>query len=572
MKTRIDTWLVAITTLVLVGGLATPALAVHFESTLLETRLEEARSENAGNEDSGNENSEDSPPEPGLELIETEPEEIVIPRIDIPEIQAQLPVLPVWNDAQRLELVDALLDASSHGFPAQDALALSLMDDTGTLAERQDAANAAYLRLASWLRFGLMDQETRLPRRYTAGEGQVLIDNLEQALRGEAGVTAALTAMQPPVRDYDLLRAEMVRLQSVRPIWTGIDPGEALLPGMDGPRVDQLRARLSAEGLLRAHWQPGDVFDAVLDTAVRRFQGRVNLAPTGRVDRDTLRQLNMTPEDRMAQLRLNLEQRRWRSRDLGDRHIWVNLADFRLEAWSNGQLERVHQVMVGREASSTPEFSEEMQYLVINPWWGIPGGAARARFRSIRRNPGLVREYGFRLSDGQGYPISVYDIDWSRWGTRSWNYRIAQPPGPDNPLGEIKFIFPNRHNVYIHDTIERSEFIRTRRDFSAGCIRVEDPFALAEWVLNGQDGWTEESVTETAAGRNPRVVWLDQRLPVHLSYWTVVGDDEGGVRYLNDLYDRDEASMRGLVAVFDSLSRETGNENYVGQSPVTALH
>ena len=227
--------------------------------------------------------------------------------------------------------------------------------------------------------------------------------------------------------------------------------------------------------------------------------------PNGLMDSDTLRQLNISPEHRMAQLRVNMEQRRWRSRDLGRRHLWINLADFKLQAWEDGELVREHQVMVGREYSSTPEFSEMMSYLVLNPRWGVPGGLAASRFRSIRRNPSVMRTEGYSISNTDGERVALREVDWGRWG-RGWPYRLSQAPGPTNPMGEIKFIFPNAHNVYLHDTTAREDFGLTRRDLSAGCIRVQDPMALAAWVLESQADWPRSRIDETAAGNAPRVV------------------------------------------------------------------
>ena len=371
---------------------------------------------------------------------------------------------------------------------------------------------------------------------------------------GRHAAAQAIEESVPTVRDYDVLRLEMMRVRAVTPIWTAVSSGPSLSLGDRGPRVDQLRTRLTSEGLLDAAWQEGDPYDLRLETAVRRYQGRTNLAPSGRMDQVTLRQLNLPPDRRIGQLMANLEQRRWRTRELGRRHIWVNLADFRLEAWEDGQLVREYDVMVGSQASSTPEFSEDMQYIVLNPWWGLPAGSARPRFQSFRRNPGLVREYGFQIYNQAGAPVSVYEIDWSRWGD-DWPYRMSQPPGPTNPMGEVKFIFPNRHNVYIHDTTERDQFVRTRRDFSAGCIRVRDPLAMADWVLAGQDGWDRARIDQVAAGSSPTVVWLDNRLPVHIAYWTVVGDPGGNVRYLNDLYRRDGSVIDSYLAAYEIESR-----------------
>ena len=459
-----------------------------------------------------------------------------------------------WSAPNIDSLVVALFDAESHGLPSLAAIAQQLGDSESVLSgsARSDLATQAYLRYGGWLRYGLIDAETLESRRLGETEIGELLSSMNAALR-DGAIARSLEDLAPPVDDYPGLRMEMRRLAAFRPIWTGIDEGAALGLGDIGPRVEQLRARLSSEGLYSDTWLAGSAYDTLLRTSVRRFQGRVNLTPTGLMDSDTLEQLNITPEHRLAQLRANMEQRRWRSRDLGRKHLWVNLADFRLQAWEDGQLVREHQVMVGREYSSTPEFSEMMSYIVLNPRWGVPGGLAYSRFRAIRRNPSVMRTQGYRISSANGARVSLRDVDWSRWG-RGWPYRLSQAPGPTNPMGEVKFIFPNAHNVYLHDTTHRDEFGLTRRDLSAGCIRVQDPLALAEWVLGSQDNWSRSLIDETVAGNSPRVVWLDEQVPVHIAYWTVVADRDGDVRYLNDLYGRDGRVMRAFGLAFDAPS------------------
>lgn len=501
------------------------------------------------------------------DTLDPEAQALIDGEVLVEEVEPEVDLLPMpgreaWSEASLQSLALALFEAPSHGLPSLDDMAFRLADSRLDHRDRVDLAETAYLRFGGWLRYGLVDQETREVRVLRNAETNVLIEALGDGL-GAQDLAATLSAFEPQVRDYEILRHEMTRLLALQPIWPRIDAGESLETGANGDRVDQLRRRLAAEGLYRGNWQEGDVFDARLETAVRRFQGRVNLSPTGRMDQSTLRQLNILPEERIAQLRTNMEQRRWRERELGRRHIWVNIADYRLEAWEDGELVREHQVMVGRAASSTPEFSDEMEYLVLNPWWGVPGNSARSRFRSIRRNPNVVDYYGFRIFDGSGQAIPHWDIDWSRWNNR-WPYRLSQAPGPRNPMGEVKFIFPNRHNVYIHDTTERDQFVRTQRDFSAGCIRVQDPMALAEWVLAGQDGYSRSRIDEVAAGNSPTVVWLDERIQVHIAYWTVVGDDDGGVRFLNDLYRRDGALIAAYRAAYDSYQPDA--------SAVAAIH
>ncbi|WP_417493891.1 L,D-transpeptidase family protein [Maricaulis sp.] len=472
-----------------------------------------------------------------------------------------------WSETAIEQLAITLFDAPSHGLPSLDDTAGLLLDRTVPLERRAGLATEAFFRFGGWLRYGLTDAETHELNVLDETERAELGAALNRALASDR-VGEALNALAPDIGGYQILRAEMLRLMALQPIWPGIDPGPSLAIGDQGERVDQLRARLAAVGLYRETWQAGDAFDVRLETAVRRYQGRANLSPSGQMDQATLRHLNITPRQRLAQLRVNLEQRRWQSRDPGQRHIRVNLADFTLEAWEDGQVARRHEVMIGRQVSSTPEFSEDMQYVVLNPWWGIPGGLARTRFQSFRRNPGLAAQLGFRIYDAQGQQISVYEIDWSRWG-RDWPYRMSQPPGSSNPMGEVKFIFPNSHNVYIHDTTERDRFSETRRDFSAACVRVRDPLVLAEWVLSRQEGWDGDEIERVAAGNTPTVVWLDDRIPVHINYWTVVGDADGEVRYLNDLYHRDGAVIRQFELAWSQVTG-SGSERFAGRSGAAA--
>lgn len=490
-----------------------------------------------------------------------------------PEPQVPLRSMPArsaWTEAHIDALAGQLFEAPSHGLPSLDDTAFTLSNPSIALAERVTIAERAFMRFGGWLRFGLVDQDSRETRRLSNAERNILIESLSVALNN-GDFAAVFADFAPRVRDYEILRREMIRLTTLQPIWPSIDAGASLSLGDSGMRVDQLRARLVAEGLYPGRWEEGDAFDMRLETAVRRFQGRVNLAPTGRMDQNTLRQLNVQPQARIAQLRANMEQRRWRDRELGRRHIWVNIADFNLEAWEDGALVREHQVMVGSTGSSTPEFSDLMEYLVINPWWGVPTGSAQSRFRSIRRNPNVAAYHGFRVFDASGQAVRPYEIDWSRWGG-SWPYRMSQAPGPTNPMGEVKFIFPNRYNVYIHDTTERDQFVRTRRDFSAGCIRVQDPFDLAEWILDGQDGYDRARLNEVAAGNSPDVVWLDEQLPVHIAYWTVVGDSDGEVRYLNDLYRRDSGLISAYMAAFNAFQPDQSEVAAVYESLEAALH
>ncbi|MHA6289130.1 L,D-transpeptidase family protein [Maricaulis sp. CAU 1757] len=471
----------------------------------------------------------------------------------------------LWNDDALRDLALALSEAATHGLPDMTGIAVRLHHERLDREARARLATQAFYLYAGWLEFGVLDGQSMRPRELSVDEQATLAARLGGALRG-GSMRQVIAESMPRVSDYDALRRELVRMRTMPPIWPFVEPGPSLGLGDSGERVDQVRARLTATGLLTPDWREGEPFDVRLETAVRRYQGRANLDPNGRVDAATLRQLNVAPGDRLRQLRANLEQRRWRTRQLGERHIWVNLADFRLEAWEDGVLARVHEVMVGKQVSSTPEFSDEMEYLVLNPWWNLPSGLARPRFQSFRRNPGLAEARGFRIYNSSGTPVSIYELDWSRWGN-GWPYRLSQPPGEGNPMGEVKFMFPNAHNIYIHDTIERDQFYRTRRDFSAGCIRVQNPLELAEWVLSREAGWSRERIDAVVAGSSPTVVRVESHIPVHIAYWTVVADAAGEVRYLHDLYRRDPALQDALSAALEAA--DTAVAGLLNSGPAT---
>jgi len=362
----------------------------------------------------------------------------------------------------------------------------------------------------------------------------------------EHGITGndpspALTGGDQDDPDYSRLRAELIAVTAAPDAPGLIGAGATLQRGDRGARVDALRARLHELGLLSDPGRPGDAFDAALESALMRFQARRNLAADGRAGAVTVRELDAGADRRVDQLRANLERWRWLPADLGERHIRVNIADYRLEAWSNGRVERVHETQIGKTYASTPVFSEAMSIVEINPWWLTPGGLGSRWVSTFRRNPGYAYSQGYHLVDlDTGERVNAYTVDWT--GRR---FRVIQEPGPTNAMGEVKFLFPNRHNVYIHDTPHRDVFALSRRDDSAGCVRVRDPRALAVWVLGGE-GWSAADVREAFEAERTVRVRLQNEIPVHILYFTAVTDRLGRVRFVHDVYGRDQRLIDAL--------------------------
>ena len=364
-----------------------------------------------------------------------------------------------------------------------------------------------------------------------------------------------LEGLSPSHPDYMALRRELVRRHTLMRAHTAIPTGPAPELGDSGERVDALRVRLYQEGLLAGLEATGIPFNSRLRTALTRFQARHNLAADGVLGPATLRELNAPPRHRLDQIRANLERWRWVARNLGERHIRVNLADYRLEAWSGGQLERVHRSMIGRGYSRTPVFSEDMTFIEINPVWYTPTGLGAPWLRRFRTDPSYALASGFRLVDqSTGAVITPYQADWI-----NGRYRVIQLPGSSNSMGEVKFMFPNIHNIYIHDTPERTLFDNVQRNESSGCVRVDEPRELAWWVLQGEDGWTREAMEDAFGGGRTRRVWLRHRIPVHILYFTAVSDRFGEVRFIHDIYDRD-------AALIDALNADLRGEPAVSES------
>jgi murein L,D-transpeptidase YcbB/YkuD len=459
------------------------------------------------------------------------------------------------------DLLIAVRSAASHGLdPADYHLALlEAADPQQADLELDQLATDAYLTLAAHLLSGRLDPVTIEPDWTAARRGRDLVAYLQGALANGA-VAESLEALAPDQPGYQALREALARYQAIAAEggWPAINAGATLHPGDRGLRVAQLRARLEATGDIAA-LVPGpdatatpadpEFFDPALDAAVRTFQHSASLDPDGNVGALTLAQLNTSADQRVEQIRANMERWRWLPEDLGRRHIRVNIADYSLEARNDGVVEQAHDVIVGRLYRRTPVFSGSMTYFVVNPWWETPPSlASRDKLPAFRADPDAVARLGFQVIDRSGSLVDPATIDWATVPASNFPYRLRQSPGPLNALGEVKFMFPNAHNVYLHDTPTRGLFAQTRRDFSSGCVRVRDPLLLAEWVAAESPAITPAQLRTIAAGDEETRIPLARSIPVHILYWTAVLDSQTGVRFVNDVYDRDT----GLIAALDS--------------------
>lgn len=409
-----------------------------------------------------------------------------------------------------------------------------------------------FLIYGSHLLSGRVDPETIHTRWLVKGREEDLAGLLQAALE-KKDVGTALEGLLPEYPEYAGLREALQEYRAIaeRGGWPPVPEGPTLHANERDTRVVALRARLIASGDLGTDEAADpEILDDRMEQAVRRFQGRHGLVEDGAVGPATLAALNVPVEDRIRQIELNMERWRWLPDDLGRRYILVNTADFSLEIVEEGESVLVMRVVAGKKARRTPVLSAKMTYLVLNPYWHVPHRiAVRDILPKVKKDPGYLDQQGIRVFESWeefAPEIPSETIDWSSITRQNFLFKLRQDSGPRNALGRVKFMFPNKFAIYLHDTPSRYMFKRKRRDFSSGCIRVEDPIDLAYYVLRGNPKWTREEILSAIETGETRIVWLPEPIPVHVLYWTAWVDRQGAVHFRRDVYDRDGPLERAL--------------------------
>lgn len=325
--------------------------------------------------------------------------------------------------------------------------------------------------------------------------------------------------------------------------WPLVSPGAKLKLGDQGERVAFLRHRLARSSDLEPASVGGDLFDSLLDVAVRRFQLRHGLQMDGVVGANTMAALNIPAAARTRQLELNRERWQLLLGDLGKRDIVVNIPAYALAVLEEGRSVLDMRVIVGKPDRRTPVFSGEIRTLVLNPYWTVPHLiAVKDILPHVRKEPGYLRRLGIRVLQGWdagAQEIDSMGIDWRHVPVGHFPYRLRQDPGPHNALGQVKFVFLNPYGVFMHDTPSRNLFNLDRRSLSSGCIRIEKPLELATYLLHGTKLGSIESLKVALASAHAKAVELPAPVPIHLIYLTAWGDETGTVNFRPDIYDQD---------------------------------
>lgn len=379
------------------------------------------------------------------------------------------------------------------------------------------------------------------------------VDVSEQLTRAltQSSLSEYLKAIEPQSDDYQSLKEYLVLLASEEaPAWPTLEVKPSIKPNMADTRVASIAERLVFWGDLSAEWNhhaPSNlVYEGDLIHAVESFQSRHGLKVDGVLGKNTISALNITPQQRIAQLAVNLERIRWHQQKHFNRLITVNIAGFELVAKENGEEALRMPVIVGQLNRQTPVFEDNVQYIVLNPTWVVPWElATKDKLPLIQENPQylLDNQFSVYLQDQKVQDPTL--IDWSQVTRSNFPYRLEQAPGSDNALGRVKFMFPNNYEVYLHDTPSKSLFNNDLRAFSSGCVRIQQPMDLLWWILRS-NGLSDTDIENQLNKKHTNTVYLSRSVPIRLEYRTAYQGLNKTIQFRADIYQRDTKLYQAL--------------------------
>ena len=492
--------------------------------------------------------------------------ESIAARRVLPDLYANRGFTPAWTSAgARVELLRAIRDSAADGLDPED-YHLSALEKLGTQTRAPGAPEGLWLdydllqtdalaRLLYHLSFGKLDPTELTPhwnfdREVNHGPPTQLLQSVIDA----PSIYAAIERVRPQHQLYRTLRAELAHYRELRARggWPPIPDGPTLKPGARDRRVVALRARLAATGELAPAPRRADarVFDDSVAAAVRAFQSANGLDADGAVGAQTLATLNLPIEARIAQIEVNLERGRWLLNDLDPTFVVINVAGFRAYYLRESEVVWSGRVQVGKPYRQTPMFRSAISYLVLNPTWTVPPTILENDvLPALQRDPSYLAQHHLRVIDSQGRPVTT-PIDWKDVTVDRFPYLLREDAGSDNPLGRVKFMFPNEFSVYLHDTPNQRLFDKSERTFSSGCIRIENALELAALLLEGQEGWDAAGIESALATGETRTVNLQRKVPILVSYWTAWVDRERVLQFRSDVYGLDARVQAALATPF----------------------
>lgn len=485
----------------------------------------------------------------------------------IPEIYKRRGYRPIWVDANSVEqLIRAIEETYEDGLDPQDYHLQEVRQqwsmtrsgkppDPSLTASLDLVLTDAFVLLANHSTCGKQDPLTYHPQWNLDRK----IDNTDPVVFIEHAI--ASRSLVQTINEWKIIHPSYSRLKSAlgayRAIragggWEGVPPGPALKKGMIDPRISALRRRLAITDNLQEPATDPLTFDGALQQAVIQFQRRHGLKEDGAVAKETLAALNVPVEDRIDQIRVNLERARWVLRDPGETFVLVDIAGFRVSFNKESKVIWSCRAQVGQPYRDTPVFRSKITQMQLNPAWVVPPTIfEKDILPAARKDPSYLNKKGIKVLDSHGKEVNPKTLNWSLYPKRPFPYTLRQNPGAQNALGLIKIIFPNPYLVYMHDTPHKELFASENRTFSSGCIRLEKPFELAELLLDNPTRWGAGNIMKAGESGKTRILILPRPVTILLLYVTVEVDKDGIVFFKKDPYNRDNA-------VLDGLGRDSG--------------
>lgn len=436
------------------------------------------------------------------------------------------------------------------------------------------ALSGTYFNWASDFYRGTVDPRAVKTIDWQVKRNKIKLHKALMTILKERESTYPYYEFEPLHPEYDRLKKALADYRAVQRNngWPTLPATTKLKPGQASPVVALLRQRLlgspaapdvappvasatdgtpvqpvvNKTGTAPAATAPAEKYDAELVQAVKAFQTQHGLKPDGFVGGETLRLLNVPVADRIDQLIINMERWRWAPKRFEPNYLLVNIPDYKLHVVEKGEEVFNMRVIVGKALNATPVFSDKVEYVVLAPYWNVPYSIIDKELRpKLAADPySTLDRLDMEVVKGSGAkatPVDPGSVDWANLTEKTWKYTLRKRPGPKNDLGDVKFIFPNSNDVYLHDTPHDELFSQAKRGFSHGCVRVQEPLKLAEYLLRNKPGWDLPKIQETIAGRAEQYVSLPEHLPVYLVYFTAWVDEAGNVNFRDDIYGHDRS-------------------------------
>lgn len=461
---------------------------------------------------------------------------------------------PIWDRQKQItSFLNLLEKADSEGLSPSDYHLYSLKRLV-TSKSKDDIAKCdilmtdAFLLYISHLSSGKVDP-SQYTARWNAGVRSINLSAYLHQL-GNEKVADIIAEISPHAAEYNRLKRALKKYRQISQhhSWQRIEISKNIEPGDKDQRITVIRKRLKTLGfLVNSKSAEPDIYDDTLKNAVLAFQRHHGIVADGIIGTQTIEMLNITPENMVGRIRVNMERWRWLPPDLGRYYVFVNSANFELKVVKNGKAISKNRVIVGRPYRKTPILSSQIEYLVFNPSWIIPRGIlTKDILPLVRKNVRYLKKEHIRVINDNGRFVDPKTIDWND-NNLADEYLFRQDAGKNNSLGRIKFVFPNSYSIYLHDTPAKELFNSRKRTFSSGCIRVEKALDLAHLLLDDEIYWSMDYIQLVVQSGNYQMVPLRTKPPIYVTYFTFWVGDDGSYQLRKDIYQRDPRVLSALL-------------------------